>query len=363
MFIMNGKSIVGIMFVSMFITSCLKDECLKISLNYIPQELEDGIEISSPANEGIDEKAVRELYLEVFSENDFFLAKSLLISRNGKLIAEGYMQDMADRGNLQHIQSATKSVVSLVAGIAYDNGLINDENQTIYSVLPEYFDEDTMKKQITIKHALTMNTGLCWTDNNFEELYAVKNPPESSLRYVISQDLEFLPGSYFNYSNGDPFLIVGLVEKLSGMDFEEYANRNLFAPLEIKNYNWNEHVDGVNYGGNGLYLRPRDMLKIGNLCLNNGKWNNKQVVSEEWLSRSTTAYTNFDHGPYGYYWWIKPDMGAYSADGWGGQYIYMIKEKELVVVFTAEERSDYGWLGVGNEQFEKIIQKIINAST
>lgn len=347
--------IVIILFTSIF-SNCLRDEDIKLIFeSYIPVQLNDGWEISTPENEGFDSGKIYGVYEKVFSEDIYPTIHSLLIVRNGKLVAEAYCRDQKERDRFHNLQSATKSVTSILIGIAIDSGFISSVNIPIYDFIPEYFDNDIRKREITLHHALTMQTGLDFdNDVNTEELY---NDAENSLEYVLSRNLIFLPGTDSHYNDGDPQLISGVIQKVTDMSEEEFAIENLFNPLGIDYYHWEKHRDNTTYGAFGLWLRPRDMAKIGKLMAQNGMWDGEQIISSEWIEESTKLHISWAH--YGYYWYnIKQDTGAIYAVGHGGQYIYIVPLENLVIVTTADPYSDMGAL---SSDFHIIFNDIIDA--
>jgi CubicO group peptidase (beta-lactamase class C family) len=337
---------------------CIADPELKLPVEYTPQTRADGWEISTPAREGIDQDGLAAAYREFFSSDRYHTAISLLVVRNGRLIAEGYCRDRGDVDVARNIKSCTKSVTSLLTGIALDQGLISGLDRKVYDYIPEYFDGDPAKRAITLADALTMRTGLDYGDDDTRDM--VINEPESTLRYILARPLSFAPGTRFHYSDGNPQLISGVLERAAGMPLQEFARRELFAPLGITDYVWEKSKDGLTYGPFGLYLKPRDMAKIGQLCLRRGMWNDRRIVSAAWIDSSTTARTNQDSGPYGYYWWVRPEFGAYTAIGHGGNFIYVIPGKNIVIVFTALPNT-HG-IEIQAPDFEDLVQMIVSAA-
>jgi CubicO group peptidase (beta-lactamase class C family) len=258
-----------------------------------------------------------------------------LIVRNGKLVAEGYCKDKGDRERIHAIQSATKSITSIVAGIAIDKGIIPSVEATIYSFIPQHFDTDPKKREITLYHALTMQTGLAFVnDDHTNELFNCKG---SSLEYVLHKGLRFNPGTSFYYNDGDPQLVSGVVQASSGLSLETFANQHLFDPIGIDEYLWESHSDGVNYGAVALWLKPRDMARIGKLMAQNGNWEGQQIVSQTWIGESTAIHANTN---YGYYWWNFAWENAFMAIGRGEQIIFVDRDKDVVVVLTTDSFSD-----------------------
>lgn len=331
------KSImVTFMFACIF-SSCVTDPDIKLKFEeYIPEQLNDGWEISTPQAEGFDFNKIDRIYADLFSEDLYPTARSLLIIRNGKLVAEAYCKDKADRNNFHALQSATKSITSMTMGIAVDKGLVDSLNKTVFDFIPEHFDNDSRKRAITLYHALTMQTGL--THVNADDTNELFNYAGSSVEYVLGKNLRFEPGSSYYYNDGDPQLISAIIQKVSGMTMEQFADENLFNPLGINNYLWEKHSDGVTFGAFALWLIPRDMAKIGKLTVQSGTWNGEQIISAEWVAESTSRLIPNEH--YGYYWWNYEGGTTFLAEGRGEQLIYVNQEKNIVIVLTTDSFSD-----------------------
>ncbi len=336
-----------IIIVSFLITlcmgGCLSDSQLKTDFSMEPAALYDGWEISTPAAEGFDEAELQEVYQRLFSEDEYITAISLLVVRNGKLVAEGYFQSLDDRNTMRQIQSVTKSMTSLVFGMARDMGYFDDLDQKLYDIVPEAFDNDLRKREITLRHLLTMHACLrFWSDEFAEEMHM--NNPKNVMQYILAKPLFADPGSMFNYRDCDPQLLSGAVSKKTGMTLDEIAEYSLFGPMGITDYYWEKNADGDNWGSQALFMRSRDLAKIGKLVLNKGNWQGVQLISEDWIDQATSIQTpQYEGQPedgidpfYGFYWWIYPRMGAFTAHGAGGQFIFVVPDKNLVIVMTSE---------------------------
>ncbi len=345
--------IVGMLCV--MLPACLTDPEIKLPYEgYTPVQKNDGWEISTPLDEGFDTDAIDAVYRKVYSEDLYPAIHSLLVVRHGKLVAEAYCRDRNEIDTYHPIQSATKSISSLLTGIAIDQGLIDSVEMPVYHFIPEYFDSDVRKREITIHHVLTMETGLEFdNDTHTTELY---HGTGSSLEYVLHKNMVFLPGTDWYYGDGNPQLISGIIQKTSGKTEEAFAVEYLFGPMGIKNYRWDRHADGLTFGAVGLWLVPRDMAKIGRLMQQNGIWEGVQIVSAEWIARSTRLQST--HHDYGYYWYPMDEPGAYYAQGHGGQLIYVVQRLELVVVITADPYSNMAAL---ESNFEVLFHDIVRA--
>jgi len=322
--------------------SCTKDEKLKTEFNIEAVDTGDGWQISSLASEGFNESSFRTAVIPLFDECNYITATSMVVVRNGKLVAEAYMRDFQGRYQKRQIQSATKCITSLVIGIALEKSYFTDLDQKLYSLIPEAFDEDVRKREITLRHLLTMNSGLKFSNEEIAEELFMKRPKDIN-RYILSKPLFAMPGAGFNYRDCDPQLLSGAIRKQTGLPLDSIANKYLFKPLGITDYFWERNADGDSWASEALFMRPRDMAKIGQLVLNKGKWNGDQLVSEEWIDLSTSTQSDPNAGQpadkrvtFGYYWRIQPGGVAIEANGSGGQQILIIPGKNLVIVYTCE---------------------------
>lgn len=311
-------------------------------LNMPPATISDGWEVAAPADVGLDEAMLRQAYAAVEAGAEYNNARSLLVIRDGKLVAEGYFGDWtADRR--QHVKSVTKSVTSLLVGIALDRGLIGSVEQKVVDLLPEKVpaQSDPRLSHMTVKHLLEMQSGLDWYEN-MEWLFNLSWDPNwmfvssDTVRYVLSRPMEDRPGGHFHYSTGTSQILSGIISKVTGQPLARFGHGALFGPLGIKDPDWNAGRDGLSYGGVGLHLSPREMAKIGQLTLNRGVWNGRRIVSEDWLRASLTRrVTGYNRQGYGYHWWVGDN--GWRAEGYGGQFILVRPDLNMVVVFTARE--------------------------
>jgi len=240
------------------------------------------------------------------------------------------------------VMSVTKSVTSLLIGIAIDKGFISSVNEPIDGYIrPLVNDLDSAKGQITIKQLLTMSCGLEWSEipgpSEFMQWYTSPD----KLLYILNKPFVSIPGESFNYSDGAAHLTSVVLTQATGLTAYEFAKQYLFTPLGIGERVWTRDNRGFNYGGVRLYLLPEDMLKIGKLVLNNGRWDNEQILPQEWLNESTqfqiSTHDVIPYGSsYGYYWWRGTANNYYFfyANGWAGQFILIVPDYELIVVAT-----------------------------
>ena len=251
---------------------------------------------------------------------------SVLVQRNDAVIFEYYRNNKMKEK--QHkIYSVTKSVLSALIGIAIDKGHIENVNTPISKFFPE-FNKDKEHQKITIKHLLTMTSGLHWPGNNS------MIPSKNWVNFVLQQAIDHPPGTEMVYSCGSSQLLSAILQKTTGLNTEVFAKKHLFTPLGITDYKWNCDAQGIAIGGFGLTMKSADMLKIGTLYLNNGRWKSKQIVPIHWIEESTSpkVKTN-DTTSYAYHWWYKQidnQLGnIFFAYGRGGQYIIVAPELSI----------------------------------
>jgi len=314
--------------------SCIKEKPIKRAYGgFTPEQLADGWTITSPEAQNMDRTILDSAYRLVFQSDRYLMAKSLLVIRNGQLVAEAYPKDANDRDAVNNIQSCTKSFTSVLTGIALKEGLLTSTDQKISEIYAEAFSPFPEKKNITIRHALTMQTGLQFdNDKNTLHLYQAEN----SIRFILSREKQSEPGTSMNYNDGSPHLLSAAIQKRAGLSFEQFAQQHLFSHLGIKEWKWEKSKDGINFGAFGLHLKPRDLAKFGKLLLQKGQWENRSLIDSNWIHLSTGIHTYDATGrPYGFYFWIYPDLGGYAALGHGGQFVFVVPQKQLVVVYTA----------------------------
>jgi CubicO group peptidase (beta-lactamase class C family) len=330
------KQLFVIIVVLIVFSSCLKDEPFKKKYTgYEPMMINDDWAISTPEEENIDRSKLDTAFQLLYNDNRFWMARSLLVIRNGKLVAEAYPHEIIDREQFANIQSCTKSFTSIMMGIAIQNGVDIQIEDKLYDIYPELFDSDLLKREITLKDALTMQTGLEFNnDVNTLQLYQTEI---NSARFVLSFPMLHEPGIVMNYNDGAPQLISKAIEIKTGKTEAEYARERLFEPMKITYWKWESAHDGTTFGAFSLYLKPRDLAKVGQLLLQNGMWNDKQIIDVDYLKIATShlVNSNFNNMHYGYYFWIDKKNQGFYAQGHGGQILLVIPDKNLVIVYTA----------------------------
>ena len=288
---------------------------------------------------------------------------SVLVERHGRLVAELYRrgQDRSvyslfahdtDFGpvTLHDTRSVGKSVVSLLLGIAKQQGKVGDLATPAMAFYPEYADLATPeRKAITLEHLLTMSSGFEWHEggsgpDDEHRLYWKWSP----YRYVLSRPIVASPGRTFNYNSGGTAVLADILTRVTRMPLKDFARQALFEPLGIRDWEWVADLHGRPMAFTGLRLRPRDMAKIGRLVVDHGQWRGQQIVPAEWIRASlqpriSTGYPGLQ---YGYQWWAGTvawqgkDIAWSAAFGNGGQRLFVVPELDLVAVITAGAYGD-----------------------
>ena len=325
-----------------------KNEIILPEYTYeMPEQLDDGWTVSSLDMEGMDTEKIEQVTRQIMG-GQFAGIHSLIIVRNGKLVHEAYFDDY-DRSDLQTVYSITKSISSALIGIAIDDGLIHSENDTILSFFPEYSIQNQIKKNIKLHHLLTLTSGFEWDEKNYP--YSDPRNTETQMvaeddwmKFVLDQPMMSTPGTEWVYNTGSVHLLSGIIKHTSGMFVDAYAEQELFKPLGIQSYEWNKDPQGYPCTGGtqqGLRLKSRDVAKFGYIFLNEGKWDNLQVVPEAWVKTSTSKHVDISSEQgFGYLWRTGAQtfkgkiIPHFYAAGYGGQTIHIAPELDLMIVFT-----------------------------
>ena len=291
----------------------------------------------------------------LISSNSFKSISSVVIAHNGKIVFENYYND--NNSDTKHnTRSATKTITGTLIGTLIKEGSIKsvNENASKFSKVKNLQNSDNRKDKITIEDLLTMSSILeCddWNQNSRgqeERMYII----EDWVKFYWDLPIKGFPewatkpkdskyGRSFSYCTAGVVVLGDIINNVSG-SLEKYADKALFAKLGITDYHWQITPTGLPMTGGGLGLKSRDLLKIGQLYLNNGKWNNEQIISEEFVKNSTEPHAEvgmFDY-EYGYLWWLS-EFGkdqkekAYFMSGTGGNKIAVFPGLDLVVVLTS----------------------------
>jgi CubicO group peptidase (beta-lactamase class C family) len=332
---MQGKLVkpAFLFLISGLVISCLKDEPFKLPFSgFQPADIGDGWIVSSPSAENMDSIKLDRVFRYIYREDEYYLVRSMIIVRNGKIVAEAYPHDPEDMSQIHNIKSATKSFTGILTCIALQQGILDSVSQRLSDIYPENYVNHQEKKEITIEQALTMRTG--FSGENEESGY-YRFLTDNSIDYNLSSPWLYKPGSTFFYTDINAHLISYAIQKRYGKPLSEFAGKYLFDPLGIDDWYWQAGKDGVTFGSANLNLKPRDMAKFGQMLLQNGRWGNTQIIDSAWVMEATRPHYSSSGWAYGYYFWIYPGEGVYWAAGHGGQTIMVVPGKNLVVVVTA----------------------------
>ena len=259
---------------------------------------------------------------------------SLLIIRNNHVVLDAafypYRQQYA-----HDIASVTKSVMSLLIGIAIDKGFIRSEQDTVMNYFPGHTIKNSALKILTIKNLVNMASGFqCSSANREKELEQMQDQADWA-GFMLDLPFSSKPGEKFSYCSGNFYLLAEILQRATKMKCHDFARRYLFDVLQFGTTYWDENKKGVNHGWGDLYMRPYDLAKIGSLILQEGKWNGKQVVSAGWIQKIQPLYYIHGTESYGYGWWLDSESpDEIQAMGRGGQRMFVLKDKNVIIVTT-----------------------------
>lgn len=324
-----------------------------------PVDIGDGWSLSTPADVGIDAGRVCSLDKLIAQWPDANI-HAVVVVRHGKLVMERYYTGTDQRwgaplgkvdyaADVKHdLRSISKSVTSLLVGIALAEGKFPALDSPVFEAFPEFAYLGTPgKMKITFRHLLTMSSGLKW-----DESTPYSNPANSerrlivapdSVRYVLEQPLVNTPGTVYNYSGGDTSLLAAALSKMTGRRLDDYAREKLFGPLGIVDFEWVEMpLTSQPAAASGLRLRARDTAKLGQLLLTDGQWSGKQILPKGWAAESVKPSISGEGiFYYGYQWWLGRtllrgrDLKWSAGVGYGGQRLYVQPDLDLVVMINA----------------------------
>ncbi len=290
----------------------------------------------------------------------------MVVQKDGQTLYEGYFNGYTAE-HAAHVFSVTKSVFSLLIGIAVDQGKIGSIDQPVLDFFPDYpvsAGEKTIQ-QVTIRHLLTMTAPYKYETEPYERFFASLNPIRDALDLLGGDK----PIGEFNYSAiGGTHILSGILQRATGLSALEFATEHLFRPLGISAprsitlKNAEEHLyvmndrdtrgwvadpQGHNFASWGLFLTLREMARIGQLCMQNGLWNGKRIVSAEWIAQSTREQSRWGNLAYGYLWWVL-DADCFAALGDGGNVIYGNRNNNMVIaiasLFSPDVKDRIEWI-------------------
>jgi CubicO group peptidase (beta-lactamase class C family) len=338
------------------------------------EKMRDDWTKDTPSSVRISEGPLREMESAVLEMRKI---TSVLIARHGRLVYESYFND-SGQSELQNTRSATKTVTSILVGIAIDKGLIPGVDARVFSYFPDrqpVKDPDDRKERITLEDFLTMSSILECDDSNMfsrgneERMYVV----EDWVKFTIDLPVRGFPawttrpekspyGRSFSYCTAGSVVLGSVLERATKMPVQEFAREYLFTPLGIRKVDWQYTPLGTAMTGGGLSMRSRDLLKLAQLFLNNGDWNDNRLVSREWVETSTRQHVKVDdETEYGYLWWLRKlgtaqrKYQSILMQGNGGNKVAIVPELDIVAVLTS---TNYNTKGM-HDQTDRLLNDYI----
>ncbi|MES2661204.1 MAG: serine hydrolase [Verrucomicrobiota bacterium] len=300
---------------------------------------------STPEAQGISSQAILDFVKAADKSVNTF--HSFMILRHGHVISEGWWKpESADKPHVMN--SVSKSFNSTAVGLAIQEGKLKLDDPVL-KFFPEEAPENPSEnlKAMTVKDLLTMT---CGHDSE------PKRDGGPSVKQFLAQPVPHKPGTHFLYNTMGSYTLSAIITKVTGQTSLEYLKPRLFEPLGIENPRWDKSPEGNSLGGYGLYIRTEDIAKFGQLYLQKGKWEGKQLIAEEWVKQATTKQvpnekeSHADIGSdwqqgYGFQFW-QCRHNAYRGDGAGGQFCVVMPDQDMVIAITADTGNMQGELNV-----------------
>jgi CubicO group peptidase (beta-lactamase class C family) len=333
----------------------------------------------NPASKGLDEQRLQQLILQLQNKTaaGYQQVHSMLLYKSGALVLELYQPGNNDFINFEqgikrvkgpqhfvwsadephYVASVTKAVTATLTGIALQQTGLTVK-ATLAQLLPEHpaIKADPIKGSVSLHHLLSMQAGFEWNEWNSNDLVKLWQQPDF-VDYLLQQPNSG-PGQRWAYNSALPNMLLNLLQRQLKQPLQPWAKQHLFDALGFSAYRWQTQPDGVAEGSARLWLRPRDMLKLGILFLQQGQWQGKQLLPLGWVQQMISRQATTSAGNYGYYVWLRQINGVsyYTAEGDGGQYIAVFPSLEMVLVLT---QGNYLQWPLYTSQAERIIQQLI----
>ncbi|MDH3890548.1 MAG: beta-lactamase family protein [candidate division Zixibacteria bacterium] len=334
----------------------------------------DGWRECRPEEVGMNSAAL--LLVHAYAADPEFNTEGLVIVKEGYIVGEGYFRDFSidDR---HYSYSVAKSFTSAVVGMAIDNGFITGIDEKVFQYYPQWQlpNTDPRKQQITIRHLLTMMSGIEWNEDDYysdpsqNDAFIMHRRSDMN-QYVLDKPMKDTPGEVWYYSTGNSQLLSGVVQGATDQTVYEYARPNLLEPLGIEEIGWDHDATGQTHTGSGVRATVREFAKFGYLYLNKGRWDKVQIVSAQWVNESVQPISN-DLSHYGYHWWLKPVLSEHQNSivpdstfiAWGiyTQQIIVIPEERMVIVRVGNDpttgRNDWSTTTFLTKVMESVIDR------
>ena len=291
---------------------------------------------STPETQGISSEAILDFVNA--ADKEINTMHSFMVVRHGKVIAEGWWKpEAADKPHI--LNSVTKSFTSTAVGLAISEGKLSLDDPVL-----KFFPADAPADPSGNLKAMKVRDLLTMTCGHDTEAKVVGGAP--TVKQFLAHPVVHKPGTHFQYNTLGSYVLSAIVTKATGQTALEFLKPRLFEPLGIENPRWDNSPEGSSLGGYGLYLRTEDMAKLGQLYLQNGKWNGKQLIAESWIKQATRKQVPNDQEShskigadwkegYGFQFW-RCQHNAFRADGAGGQFIVVLPDQDVVVAITAD---------------------------
>lgn len=335
-----------------------------------------------PADKGLNEQVLQQLVLQIQNKAKpgYRELHSLLLYKSGALVVELYQQGNNDLINFEqgiklvkgqqdfvwsvdqphYVASVTKALTATLTGIALQQTGLTVQ-ATLAQLLPAHpaIKADPVKASISLHQLLSMQAGFVWDEWTDDDLVQLWQQP-NFVDYLL-QKPNTGPGASWAYNSALPNLLLQLIQRELKQQLQPWAKQQLLDKLGFCQYRWDTQPDGVAEGSARLWLRPRDMLKLGVLYLQQGQWQGEQLLPCGWVQQMTSRQATSPAGDYGYYFWLRQQDGVsyYTAEGDGGQYIAVFPSLDMVLVLT---QGNYLQWSVYKTQAERIIQQLILSS-
>ena len=293
------------------------------------QEMEKAFPRKTPESQGIHSDHLRNLVQELADSPDTDM-HHFLVLRHGNVICE---TDFAPyRKGVWHItHSMCKSITGMAVGLLVEEGKL-ELSENIYKIFPDKGSTwaKMFRPEVTVENLLTMTSGVTFNESGIVS-------GNDWLGSYLNASVAEKPGTKFQYNSLNSYVLSAVITERTGMPMDEYLKSRLFEPLGITDYLWEKCPKGITKGGWGLFMHTEDMAKLGQLYLNKGKWNGKQIIPESWVEASVAKKVDSIEGTYGYGYqiWMEERPGSFEYNGMLGQNVLIYPDVDMVIVTNA----------------------------